>query len=253
MRIFQWRTTVTLFVALVFFTLSTTVPATVRAASPAIDPAATEILKRMTAYLGSLKQFSVQTQNTLEDMLATGHRIDLDISAEVTISRPNKLRSERKGDMVNQIFYYDGKTLTLYNPADNVYATKPVPDSFEGLFKYMYESLGFGVPVSDLVYSDAYPLLMQDVNYAAVIDKAFIGGIKCDHLLFSRPGVDFQIWVSEGARPLPLKYVVTDTTTSGLLSVSTLMSGWNVEPVVDDGQFTFVPPKGSQEIDFMPF
>jgi hypothetical protein len=239
--------------ALVVITLSTTVSAKVRAEVLTVDPAATEILKRMTDYLGSLKQFSVQTQNTLEEVLATGHRIDLDISAEVTISRPNKLRSERKGDMVNQIFYYNGKTLALYNPTNNVYATKPVPDSFEGLFKYMYESLGFGVPVSDLVYSDAFPLLMQDVNYAAVIDKAFIGGIKCDHLLFSRPGVDFQVWVSEGSKPLPLKYVITDTATSGRLSVSTLMSDWNVEPGVDDGQFTFVPPKGAQQIDFMPF
>lgn len=252
MKILQCRMAVTL-IALVVFALSTTVPQKTRAEAPGVDPAATEILMRMTDYLGSLKQFSVQTQNTLEDVLATGHRIDLDVSAEVTISRPNKLRSERKGDMVNQIFYYDGKTLTLYNPTNNVYATKPVPDSFEGLFKYMYESLGFGVPVSDLVYNDAFPLLMQDVNYAAVIDKAFIGGIKCDHLIFSRPGVDFQIWVSEGPKPLPLKYVVTDTATSGLLSVSTLMSNWKVEPGVEDGQFTFVPPKGAQAIDFMPF
>lgn len=234
-------------------TLSTTVPAKVRAEAPAVDPDATEILKRMTDYLGSLKQFSVQTQNTIEDVLATGHRVDLDVSAEVTISRPNKLRSERKGDLVNQIFYYNGKTLTLYNPSNNVYATKPVPDSFEGLFKYMYESLGFGVPVSDLVYSDSFPLLMQDVNFAAVLDKTYIGGTRCDHLLFSRLGVDFQIWVNEGFKPLPLKYVVTDTTTPELLSVSTLMSGWNVEPVVDVGQFTFVPPKGTKAIDFMPF
>ncbi len=252
MKRIQCSTAITLF-ALVFFALSATAPQETRAEAQAVDPAATEILERMTGYLGSLKQFSVQTQNTLEDVLATGHRVDLDISAEVTISRPNKLRSERRGDMVNQIFYYNGKALTLYNPSANVYATKPVPDTFEGLFKYMYESLGFGVPVSDLVYSDAFPLLMQDVNYAAVIDKAFIGGIKCDHLLFSRPGVDFQVWVSEGSKPLPLKYVITDTTTPGLLSVSTLMSDWNVEPKVDDGQFTFVPPKGAQQIDFMPF
>jgi len=252
MKKLKCRPVVTLF-ALVVFALSSTVPAETRAESPPVDPAATEVLERMTGYLGSLKQFNVQTQNTLEETLATGHRVDFDVSAEVTISRPNKLRSERRGDMVDQIFYYDGKTLTLFNPTNNVYATKPVPDTFEGLFRYMYESLGFGVPVSDLVYSDAFPLLMQDVNYAAVIDKAFIGGIKCDHLLFSRPGVDFQIWVSEGSMPLPLKYVVTDTTTPELLSISTLMSDWNVEPKVDDGQFTFVPPKGAQQIDFMPF
>lgn len=252
MRKLKCRAVATLF-ALVVITLSTTIPGETRAEPLAVDPAATEILQRMTDYLGSLKQFSVQTQNTLEDMLATGHRVDLNVSAEVIISRPNKLRSERKGDLVNQIFFYDGKDLTLYNHTGNVYAAKTVPDTFERLFKYMYESLGFAIPVSDLIYSDAYPLLMENVYYATVLDKSYIGGIRCDHLLFSRPGVDFQIWVSEGPKPLPLKYVVTDTATSGHLSISTLMTDWNVEPGVTDDKFIFVPPKGAQAINFMPF
>ena len=252
MRRLTSRAVITLF-ALVVFTLSTTVPAKTRAEALAVDPAATEILKRMTDYLGSLKQFSVKTHNTLEDILATGHRIDLDVSADVIISRPNMLRSERKGDLVNQVFYYDGKALTLYSPTYKVYATEAVPDTFEGLFTYMYESLGFAIPVSDLVYSDAYPLLMQDVHYAAVIGKTYIGGMKCDHLLFSRPGVDFQVWVAEGSRPLPLKYVVTDTATSGRLSITTWMNDWDVEPTVDHSQFTFVQPEGVQSIEFIQF
>ena len=76
-----------------------------------VDPAATQILKRMTDYLGSLQQFSVHTQNTVEDELDSGHRIDNDVSAKVIISRPNKLRAERKGDLIDQVFSYDGKTL----------------------------------------------------------------------------------------------------------------------------------------------
>lgn len=50
----------------------------VRAQTPAADPAATRILQRMTEYLGSLGQFSAHTQNTLEDMLDSGHRVDYD-------------------------------------------------------------------------------------------------------------------------------------------------------------------------------
>ena len=252
MKRLQCSIAITLF-ALMFLALSTVIPQETRAEAQAVDPAATKILKQMTDYLGSLKQFSVQTQNTLEDLLVSGHRVDLDVSAKVTISRPNKIRSERKGDLVDQVFYYDGKSLTLYNPSYNVYATESAPDTFEGLFKFMYESLGFSVPVSDLVYSDSFPLLMQDVNMAAVVGKTVINGVVCDHLLFSRPGVDFQVWVSEGSEPLPLKYVVTDTANVGHLSISTLMSDWNVDPAVKDSQFTFVPPQGAQAINFMPF
>ena len=247
------KAVVTLF-ALVVFALSTTVPTETRAEALAVDPAATEILKRMTDYLGSLKQFSVHTQNSLEDVLISGHRIDIDVSSDVIISRPNKLSAERRGDLqANQIFYYDGKSLTLYNPPSNVYATKPAPDTYEGLFKYMAESLGFAVPVSDMIYQNAFPLLMQDVSLAVVIGKTVIDGVKCDHLLFSRPGVDFQVWVADGTKPLPYKYVVTDTGTLSRLSITTFMSNWNVEPAVKDAQFTFVPPKGTQEVNFMPF
>jgi len=238
--------------ALGVIALSAIASAEVRAQAPAVDPAATQILKRMTDYLGGLQQFSVRTHNTYEDMLASGHRVDIDLMADVIISRPNKLFAERKGDLVDQVFYYDGKTLTLYNPSDKVYAREPVPGTFEGVFKFMYQSFGFIVPVSDLVYRDAFPLLMQDVTYAVLVGKSIIGGVRCDHLLFSRPGVDFQVWVSDGGQPLPRKYVVTDTGSPALLSAISVMSDWNVAPAVADARFTFVPPQGVQQITFLP-
>jgi len=206
----------------------------------------------MTNYLVSLQQFTVHTQTTLEDLLESGHRVDFDISANVIVSRPNKLRAERRGDLVDQVFYYDGKTLTLHNPSDKVYATEPAPGTIEELLDFARESLGLIVPVADLVYRNAFPLLMQDVNFAKVVDKAVIGGVKCDHLVFSRPGVDFQVWVASDGQPLPYKYVVTDTGTPALLSVTTVMSNWNVAPAVADSRFAFVPPKGVKRITFMP-
>lgn len=223
------------------------------ARAESVDPQATEILKRMTAYLGSLQQFSVHTQNTLNDVEMEGHLVDIDVSANVIISRPNKLRAERKGDLVDQVFFYNGKTLTLFNPAAKVYATEPAPGSFQELFQHMYATLGIGVPISDLIYPDPYPLLMQDVQVAAMMGKTYINGVKCDHLFFSRPGVDFQVWVMEGSKPLPCKYVVTDTTTAARLSITTFMSDWNVAPGVDDNQFTFEPPKGVQSVGFVLF
>jgi hypothetical protein len=223
----------------------------VRAQAPAVDPAAVQILKRMTDYLGSLKQVSVHTQTTLEDLLETGQRVDFEISANVTISRPNKIRAERMGDVISQVFYYDGKTLTLHNPADNVYATEPAPGTIEGVLDFARESLGISVPIADLVYRNAFELLMKDVTFAAVVGKSVIGGVKCDHLAFRRPGVDFQVWVAASGQPLPQKYVVTDTSSPALISVSTVMSDWNVTPAVVDARFVFVPPQGAKKIEFM--
>jgi hypothetical protein len=223
-----------------------------RAQTPAVDPAATQILKRMTDYVGSLKQFSVNTQGTLEDTNSSGHRVDFDVSAHAIISRPNKVFAERRGDLIDQNFYYDGKTLTLCNPADKVYATVAAPATIEETLHFVRDSLDLFIPISDLVYSNSFSLLMQDVTSAAVLRKAVINGVKCDHLLFSRPGVDFQVWVADSGHPLPYKYVVTDTGARELLSISTVLSDWNVAPGVPDSRFTFVPPRGAKPITFMP-
>ena len=224
----------------------------VRAEATAVDPAAMRILQRMTDYVGEPEQFSVNTHNTIEDLTDSGHRVDDDVSAIVTFSRPNKLRAERRGDLIDQIFYYNGKTLTLYNPSDKVYATEPAPGTIEEMLNFARASLGLMIPAADLIYRNAFPLLMQDVTLATVIGKAVIGGVRCDHLLFSRPGVDFQVWVADSGPPLPYKYVVTDTGTCALISISTVMSDWNVKPEVDDAFFNFVPPKGVKKISFMP-
>jgi hypothetical protein len=239
-------------IALGALALSATVSTDVWAQAPAVDPAATQILKRMTDYLGSLKQFSVHTQNTLEDVLDSGQRVDFDVSASVIVSRPNKLRAERRGDLIDQIFYYNGKTLTLYNPSDKVYATVPAPGTIEEMLSFAHQSLGLGIPAADLVYRNAFPLLMQGVTSAMVVGKAVIGGVKCTHLAFSRPGVDFQVWVADGGKPLPCKYVVTDRGTPARVSITTVMSDWNVAPGVADARFSFVPPQGAKPITFMP-
>lgn len=236
--------------ALGVLALSVTVPLQARAA--AVDPAATQILKRMTDYLDNLKQFSVHTQNTIEDMLDSGQRIDTDVSASVIISRPNKLRAERKGELLDQVFYYDGKTLTLYNPSDRVYGTEPAPATIEEMLHYASDSLGLIIPAADLVYRDAYPLMMQGVTSAIVVGKAVIDGVTCDHLAFSRPDVDLQVWVADGDQPRPCKYVVTDKSTPALISISTVMSDWNAAPAAADASFTFVPPEGAMAISFMP-
>jgi len=62
--------------ALAVLTLCVTGSTVVRAQKPAVDPAAVQILQRMTDYLGTLRQFSVNTQDSIEDLTDSGHRVD---------------------------------------------------------------------------------------------------------------------------------------------------------------------------------
>jgi hypothetical protein len=71
---------------------------------------------------------------------------------------------------------------------------------------------------------------MQDVTLAVVVGKPVISGVKYDHLLLSRPDVDFQIWITEGKQPWPARYIVTETGPPALLSISTVLRDRNIAP-----------------------
>ena len=127
------------------------VPASAASDAPAVDPAALRILKQSTDLLDGLQQFKLSTQNIIEDMHASGHRVDYDLSANVTVKRPNKLRADRTGQLMNQRFFYDGKALTLYSPSEKVYATQAAPETVEKMISFARETVGVLLPAADLV------------------------------------------------------------------------------------------------------
>jgi hypothetical protein len=99
----------------------------------------------------------------------TGHRVDKILATTVTVKRPNKMRAARAGGVMDQRFFYDGKTITLYNPAEKVYATEAAPDTVERMIDFARETVGVLLPATDLLYRNVFPLLMQDVTLAAVV------------------------------------------------------------------------------------
>jgi hypothetical protein len=230
--------------------LSALVAGSASAEAAKVDPQATGLLKDATTYLGDQLQFSVDTRNTIEDLLPSGQRLDIEVVTSIVVRRPNKLRAMRN-DHAKQAFYYDGEDLTLHNPTDKVYATVPAPDTLAATLDFTRESLGFMIPATDLIYPGSFPLLMQFVTSASVIGKAMIDGVSCDHLAFSKPGVDFQIWIADNGKPLVHKYVVTDTAGPERLSVSTVMSNWEFGSAVVDAGFSFTEPPGDNAIEFI--
>jgi hypothetical protein len=247
------RSTVGRWLPLLLVALGLTVhsAATLAQGPPAgIDPQATAILKKSIDYISALKAFSVDTTSTIEMVLTSGQKIQFDNAAVASVQRPDKLVARRKGDLVNQTFYYDGKNLSLYNPDEKVYATVAAPNTLEGMLDFARESLDIVVPAGDLLYRNAYERLTTDVKEGFVVGKAVVGGVRCDHLAFRNADVDWQIWIQEGAQPLPRKYVITSTQVAGAPQFAVVV-GWNTAPKFAPGTFDFTPAKGARRIDFL--
>lgn len=216
-----------------------------------INSEAMDLLKRSLDNLSGLTKFTVQTQSTYEDLFDYGFRVNYETSGNITVHRPNKTRIDRYGLEMHQIFYFDGENLTLNNPYENVYGTEPLAGNIENMLHIARDVYGFSGPSADLVYNNSFSLLTNGVNYAELIGKEMIEDEMCDHLLFVKPEVSFQIWVSENEPYLPYKYVVTDTSTPQLLSFAITMRDWNISPDIQDSMFQFVPSKDTTKIVFL--
>jgi hypothetical protein len=221
-------------------------------AQPAgIDPVAQKLLKASTDFVASQKQFNVDTRNSFEIVLKNGQKLELNHTTRQSVQRPDKLRSERSGDLVNQVFIYDGKSLTLHNLTDKTYAQVAVPDTLEGMLDFARTKLDVVAPAGDLIYKNAYDILMADVTDGMVVGKAVIEGVRCDHLAFRAPHVDWQIWIQEGAQPLPRRLVISTRDVTNVPQFAVTITEWNLKPSFAANTFAFKPPAGAKRIDFM--
>ena len=217
-----------------------------------IDPQATKLVKASTDFLASQKRFSAETRSSLEVVLTSGQKIQFDHLARLSVQRPNKLRADRVGDLVEQAFYFDGKSLTIFNPGEKYFATVAAPGTLEEMLDFARTRLDIVAPAGDLVYGNAYDILMTDVTQGFVVGKAVVEGVRCDHLAFRAPHVDWQIWIQEGKEPLPRKLVITTRDQANAPQFSVVVTKWNLRPTFTPQTFSFRAPSGAKQVEFMP-
>jgi hypothetical protein len=226
-------------------------PAYAQTDGSSIQPQAEKLLRNMSDFLGKQQSFSVTTENSLEVVLTSGQKIQYTSPASLQLKRPNLLRASRKGDLVDQDFYYDGKTLTLFSPGNGFYATTAAPATIDQTLDMARETLDVIAPGGDFIYTNSYAMLTQDVASGFYVGKAVVGGVTCDHLAFRGKDVDWQIWIAEGNKPLPKKYVITSKRVPGEPQFTVYINGWNLAPRLSNTSFSFKPPKNATRIDFL--
>jgi hypothetical protein len=216
-----------------------------------IEPQAEKLLRRMSDYLASRQQFTLRAESMLEAVLTSGQKLQYDSPATLIVSRPNKLRAHRKGDLANQEFFYDGKSLTLYNPGENLYATTAAPATLEEMLDFAREKLDIIAPAAELLYKNAAEKMLKEASSGFVVGQSIVGSVKCTHLAFRGAEVDWQIWIEDGSRPLPRKFLLTSKQMSGAPQFTVLIRNWDVAPKLTNQEFSFTPPKGAKKIEFL--
>jgi len=220
-------------------------------AANAVDPGAIQALKDMGAHLQTLKRFQVSTELTGERVLADGQKLQHTATARMDVARPNRLHVWMSSSRSERELIYDGKAATLYTPALKYYSQVEFEDTLAGVVKRLQERFGVEIPLSDLFVWGTPAAPIDQIESAMNAGQDFVGEDLCDHYAFRQGALDWQVWTTAGAKPLPRKIVITNRADEARPQSVSLIT-WNLNPGFKDTVFNFTPPKGATAVEIVP-
>ncbi len=238
---------------LLLFLLSTPVVcsgAQNEAAQKEPDPMA--MLHGMCDYLGSLRQFSFHGVVDYDEVYSGGKKLQYGAEMELYVKRPDMLRVNAVGDILNKQFFVRNDSLTLYDKSENVYASIQVPPNIEGALDKAVKDYGLRVSLSELANPHLWELISGKIDNALYVGQVEVRGVSCHHLAFDGPSVELQVWIAAGKKPLPIKVVFVQKKMEGEPQWSAYLGDWKTAQNLSDGLFKFSPPQGVQKIKFAP-
>ena len=227
-------------------TLGIAVPSVIAASAKKVDADADKMLKQMTDYLGGLQSFTVQTASIDQATTKAGEKIQATSDLDVAVQRPNRLRSTQRGAGERLSLWYDGKSMTLACKESNTFETVEAAPTIDGTIDKMRKVFKVDAPGADLLYSKPYDILMEQVVSGRFVGRETIDGVAANHLAFRGEQVDFQLWIEDGARPVPLRFVITTKDVKGQPEFSVQLSNWNTQPKLSEATFAFNAPAGAK-------
>jgi hypothetical protein len=206
------------------------------------------LLKAMSDYLAAQKAISFDYDSNLEIVSTQQQKIGLASSGTLTLNRPDKLHARRTGGFANVEMVFDGKTLTLLGKNANLYAQVEAPGTIDQLVDVLRDKYHRPVPAADLLMADPYKELMPQVNDVKDLGSGVIHGVECDHLAFRTKEVDWQIWIAQGARPYPCRYVITSKKVTGWPQYTLDIWGFKAGAEVASDAFKLEIPAGAERL-----
>ena len=130
--------------------------ATAPVVEPVLEPKAIEILKAASDRLAAARAMRFTAVISYESPSRLGPPLVYTTTSEVTLQRPDKLRVITPGDGPASEFYYDGKTMMAFAPAENLVAVADAPPTIDAALKAAYDTAAIYFPFTDVIVADPY-------------------------------------------------------------------------------------------------
>jgi hypothetical protein len=215
-------------------------------------PDARQIMMRMADFISKAPKWSVTLNAGYDVLQRDGYKVEWNDVRKVTLVRPDRLRVEsERSDGTRTLLTFDGKEITTFDESAKVYAQASHPGSVDDAVVYFVRDLRMRLPLALLLVSRFPEELQQRVQSVEYVEKTMTLGAPADHIVGRTATVDFQLWIAEGDRPVPLRAVLTYKNARGQPQYRAQFSDWNFDIDPSDSLFTFTPPAGTNKIPFV--
>ena len=89
--------------------------------------------------------------------------------------------------------------------------------------------------------------MLKEASSGLVVGPSVVAGVKSTHLAFRGAEVDWQVWIEDGDKPLPRKFILTSKQVKGEPQFTVVIRSWDLAPKLTNAEFNFTPPKGARK------
>ena len=218
--------------------------------TPALEPKAIEVLKASSGRLAAARTMSFTAIVSYESPSRPGPPLVYTTRSDVTLQRPDKLRVISPGDGPASEFYYDGKTMVAFMPAENLVAVAAAPPTIDAALEAAYHLAATYFPFADVMVADPYGDIAKSLELAFYIGQSrVVGGTKTDMVAYAGDGVFVQIWIgAEDKLPRRARAVFRNDPLQ--LRHQVEFSNWKLGPEVPAGTFASARAAKAKPIPF---
>jgi hypothetical protein len=216
-----------------------------------IAPYADKLLTKTCQALSSADAFSFHAEIMFDQVLPPDVKVQFAGAMDFAVQRPDELAVDYHSDLGAKELWYSGGSLTILDPIHVVYSTLAVPSHIDAMLDRLTDTYNLTIPLSDLAASDPCQLVHRQATYGGYVGIGDVNGVDCDHVAFSSPKADFQLWLARSGKPIPRKVVINYRGLPGSPEYIALLSDWKFPEKIPSSRFRPNLPKDVQRIEFL--
>jgi hypothetical protein len=220
-------------------------------APPSADPDPVTLVNQMCNWIRQQESFSFTASDSMDNVQDSGQKLQTQSTRSFQVQRPGALAATQTGEELDKVVWYDGRSVTLLDRHDGIYAKTDAPGTIDEMLDFMIEEVNVSLPLIDLLFADPYAIIADATQQGQYLGETEVNGVDCHHLSFSSPDVDWEVWIDAGADPVPQMLAITYTGAPESPTYTATFTSWDADASFDASTFAASIPSGTEEIPFV--